>query len=47
MNVFEREEKQLVKKFGVTPVYSFGLLIRNVYVQPITAIVKLNLAGEL
>lgn len=24
--------------FGVTPVYSFGVLIRNIYVQPITAI---------
>ena len=45
MNVFERK-KQLVKMFGVTPVYSFGVLIRNIYVQPITAIERLNLAGD-
>lgn len=32
--------------FGVTPVYSFGVLIRNIYVQPITAIERLNLAGD-
>lgn len=45
MNVFERK-KQLVKMFGVTPVYSFGVVIRNIYVQPITAIERLNLAGD-
>lgn len=43
---YSREKKQLVKMFGVTPVYSFGVLIRNIYVQPITAIERLNLAGD-